>query len=152
MFRKSRGVEIIDWRDIEKDDRQGLGKAPLINDLEQGILFAKKLGKSKTECAEEIGISRTGLYRWLSGEDFPDDEYEQKIRKWLFGLRDLLLRQPQAGKTTLRHATESSETIPKVKRSEKQTGVEKKGVAPSQKIKDLTVKTLMFNKDDSEKD
>lgn len=78
----SHTAEIIDWEKIEKEDREGLGRTPLVKDLEQAILFARKLGKSKLQCAEEIGVARSNLYMWLSGEQYPDEASIDKIKKW----------------------------------------------------------------------
>ena len=152
-------AHIVDWEQVPGEEREGLGRSNIVEDLDQGIIFARTLGKTKTECAEEIGISRTQMYHWLGGEEFPDEESEQKVRKWLFSLRDILrLQQEKGRKTALQPLTESQETTPKTKKSKKEPRVKKGGVAPSLKdkdltVKELTVKTLIMNKEaDSEKD
>jgi len=152
-------AHIVDWEQVPGEEREGLGRSNIVEDLDQGIIFARTLGKSKTECAEEMDIARGTMYRWLSGEDFPDEESEQKIRTWLFGLRDILRRQEETREKSGRQGeTVFQETTPKVEKSKKATRVKKGGVAPSLKdkdltVKELTVKTLIMNKEaDSEKD
>ena len=45
------------------------------------------MGKTKTECSDEIGVDRKSINRYLAGERYPDREEEDKIRTWIEGIK-----------------------------------------------------------------
>jgi KaiC/GvpD/RAD55 family RecA-like ATPase len=76
-------ANIIDWRDLDRDARQGLGRPLIVSMLDQALILARRMGKTKTECADEIGVDRKSINRYLAGERYPDGEGEDKIRAWI---------------------------------------------------------------------
>jgi len=65
---------IADWRDMDRETREGLGRPPIVDLLDQALILARRMGKTKTECAEEIGVNKSSLTRYLNGEQYPDIE------------------------------------------------------------------------------
>ncbi|MFC1968101.1 uracil-DNA glycosylase family protein [Chloroflexota bacterium] len=85
----SKSPWIIPWQDVGLKDKQRteLNVMSIIaHDLAQGMLYAKRLGKTMEQVAEEIGTDRSRLYEWASGEKHPMPESEEKIERWLDGL------------------------------------------------------------------
>jgi len=86
----TRTAAIADWRELDKETREGLGRPFIADLLDQGIILARKLGKTKSECAEEIGIDRRSINFYLKGEQYPSGETEQKIRNWIDNLKAII--------------------------------------------------------------
>jgi transcriptional regulator with XRE-family HTH domain len=82
------------------------------------------MGKTKAECAEEMGLNISSVNKYLTGERYPDIEAEEKIQAWVDNLMGTAkgrrtsgarVAQAGAGPQSARHNKADSKQAPKAK-------------------------------------